>query len=184
MSVLGFHSVAETKELLAAKDYDIKQVQDAFEAFAPEWLRNDPLTAADWTSDWNTFGVRYSAAKTGAVIGMAALNAASPLVPENLVPAEPFWNGILRALSKTPGFVQRGDFQDLHNRLVSAQNKPVDFSGQPQPTNASDADLAVFQASDATLKALGDVAVQGIDTGTKVLIGLGVATLLVALLKR
>jgi hypothetical protein len=82
---------------------------------------------------------------------------------------------VLHALSHTVGVTAKGDFQDLHDRLVAAQGKPIDLSKTPQPT-ATDADLGAYKIADAAIRA-GEAAARDLKpskgTGTLVIVGLG-----------
>ncbi len=180
-TVAGQHSVRETRELFAAKNYDIDQVQAAFDAFVPTWRQTEPGAVAEWSKDWNAFADRWrTAAVKSAISETYATALAPPFLPDNLVPNEVGWDAALEALSKKSGFISPGDFQDLQNRLAHAQGAAIDFSDQPQPTGASDVDLKVFQASDASLKAIAidpsaDLVPQ---FGAWILGGIGVVSLL------
>ena len=96
-------------------------------------------------------------------------------MPDSVIPVEDEWQGLVHALAKTPGTTAKGDLQDLYNRLCAAQGKPIDLSRMPQPT-ATDADLGVFKAADAAIKA-GETAARRVapskGTGTLLFVGVG-----------
>jgi hypothetical protein len=174
MTILNHHTVAELRDWLAAIDYQMGQVISAYAAFAPAWQTQDPGAHRDWAADWKALQGRYSPAhfKAQAAIGLAQV----ALAPDSVIPVEDEWQGILHALSRTVGVTARGDFQDLHDRLVLAQGKPIDLSKMPQPT-ARDADLDAFKVADATIRA-GEAAARKVapskGTATLVVVSLGI----------
>lgn len=143
MTILGQHTVNEIQDLLAAKDYTIKQIKTARDTMV--WT--DPVAAADWDKDFAALNKRYDAAALRARAVIISTYATSG----GAVPAEGTYQDVLSALSKIPGTTQKGDLQDLSNRLKEA-GAAQDFSQMPQP-KATDADLAGFKAADTTIKA-------------------------------
>jgi hypothetical protein len=184
MTVLGHHTVAELRDWLSALDYQAGQIANAHGAFAPTWKVRDAAALSHWEEDWQAFVARYGAAraKARAAIARAQFEIG---VPDSLIPVEDEWNGVQHALTKTPGTTSKGDFQDLYNRLAAAQAKPIDMSATPQPT-ATDADLNVFKAADATIRA-GEAAGRELapskGTGAMVVIGAGLALALLLALR-
>jgi len=180
MTVLEHHSVAELRDWLSAIDYEIGQVGAAYAAFAPAWQAQDSAAHQDWASDWKSLQSRYGAARAKA---QSVLDRARFVVgvPDSMIPAEDEWQGVVRALAKTPGAIAKGDFQDLCNRIGTAQGRPVELSKIPQPT-AADADLNVFKAADTAIRA-GEAAVRKITpskgAGALVVLGLGLGVGLV-----
>lgn len=150
MTVLGKQTVAELKDLLAAKDYTVGQLDRAYADFAPTWVNRDPTGFVDWTTDWNAFHGRYEGARTAAqrAIEFAKLNP----VGDSLLVADTEYQGVLRALKQVDGTITKGDLQDLYNRIAAAGKTP-DVSHTPQPV-APDADLRAYKAADATVKAV------------------------------
>ena len=177
MTVLGHHTVAELRDWLAAIDSQMAQTAAAYAAFAPTWEAQDPAAHHEWDGEWKALQTRYGTARTRAQIAFAkALVEVG--VPDSLNPVEDEWQGVLHALAKTPGAVQKGDFQDLVNRLTAAEGKPVDMSKMPQP-KAADADLGVLQAANTTIRT-GEKAVDAIvRAGKEIAPSKGTATLVV-----
>lgn len=140
MTVLGRATVDDLRDLIAAKDFTIKRIDEAFNRFLPTWGNRDPATANDWSADWAVFVQRYQRAHD--VVELKGWLGMSPPIGSSVTPAGDEYEGILRALTEKPGGgYSKGDIQDLYNRLVAAQKAPVDFTGMPQPKNA-DPDLA------------------------------------------
>ncbi len=183
MTIVGHHTVAELREWLAALDYQVGKIEEAYSAYQSHWRLVDRAAWEDWGRDWNVFKARYGAAHTAAqsVIQRAAYLA----IPDSLLPVEDEWKGIHHALTVSPdGPYVKGDLQDLYNRLAAARGAPIDMSKMPQPT-ATDADLSVFNGTGAVLDAgkaawdalpspkLPDLSAITPSSGTKVLIGGG-----------
>lgn len=153
MTLFGSHTADELRDLVKAKDYDLGQVQAAYDGFAPAWNSQDPVNAGDWLADWKRFRDRYSVARTKATVALVAAELLPG--PDNLKPVEGPWTGILEALTvkgTTPAG-GKGNFQELHDRLVRAQGHAVDFSKQPTPI-AVDTDLQAYQGADKGAKAI------------------------------
>jgi hypothetical protein len=142
VTIFGQHTVSELRELLKAKETQINDVQAAFDAFSPQWKKQDQPSWSAWSVDWNNFGQRFMSARAKA--NLVLLRPLSG-VADTTIPAESEYQGILRALTAKEGTFTDTDFQGLHNRLVAAQKKPIDFSNTPQPT-AGDADLQLRNA--------------------------------------
>ena len=149
MTIFGNHTVDELNDLLKAKDYDITQVQAAYNARGPAWHAKDANAESAWLVDWHSFLDRYDAAHAKA---KAEITAAGFIIgPDDLKPVEGSWKAMMQALTKTEGSYTDQDFQGLHNRLANATG-PIDFSGQPTPI-AHDTDLAAYQGADSVIKA-------------------------------
>ena len=148
MSVLGKQTVAELKDLLAAKDYTVGQLDRAYADFAPSWVNRDPQGFTDWTSDWNALHRRYESARASAqrAIDLAKVN----VLGDSLIVADVEYHGMLTALKQVDGTITKGDLQELVNRITAAGKAP-DLSQTPQPT-AQDADLGAYKAADAAVK--------------------------------
>ena len=174
MTVLGHHTVGELRDWLAAIDYQAAQVASAYAAFAPTWQVQDAPAHREWAGEWTSLQSRYGAARARAqgAITRAKLEIG---IPDSMIPVEDEWQGVLHALAKTPGTSAKSDFQDLYNRLVAAQGKPIDMSKIPQPT-AVDADLSAYKAADTVIKT-GEAVARKVTpskgTGTLVVVGLG-----------
>ena len=150
MTVLGQQTVAELRDLLAAKDYTVRQIEQAYKDFASTWEKRDASAFTDWTADWHTFRRRYDAARASAqhAIDGAKLNPLS----DSLLPADAEYQGVLHALKQVDGTITRGDLQDLYNRITAAGKTP-DVSQTPQP-KAPDEDLRAYKAADTAVKAV------------------------------
>lgn len=149
MTLFGSHTVDELNDLLREKDYEITQVQGAYNANGPAWHAKDAAAESAWLADWHALLNGYDAAHSKAKTELLAMSIVPG--PDSLKPVEGAFQGILKALTKTEGSYTDQDFQGLHNRLVAATGQTIDFSNQP-PMTAHDTDLAVYQAADSGIK--------------------------------
>lgn len=148
MTFLGHPTIAEEVDLIAAKDYQTKQLSDAFKAFSPTWIVKDGPGMAKWLADWGKFWDRWQSARRLAQAEILAAKI-NPLPNSQIIALA--WNGILSAFTQTPGHWGPGDFQDLFNRFTQAGGR-TDMSQTPQPRQGTDADLKGLHATDAVLK--------------------------------
>lgn len=143
MTFLNQETVDELRDLVSAKDYTVKQIQAARDAFV--WTGP---AADDWDRDWSALKLRYNAAR---VLAESAFTRAKMAVGvrDSLIPAPVEYDAILKAIRKTEGVETKGDLQELATRLGRAGAR-VDFSKTPQP-KAVDVDLQVYKAADTVL---------------------------------
>jgi hypothetical protein len=146
-TVLGDPSVAELIDLVAAKDYEIAQLEQAYADFSPTWVQKDSAAYVAWVNDWTALKTRYAIARSSAETDISIAKI-SP-VPNNAINAKTTYNGILFAMSPVPNTVSTGSLQDIYNRITAAGGK-VDMSKVPQPKPGTDLDLNLLN----TLKPL------------------------------
>ena len=164
----GLYTVAELRDLISAKEVELKALSNAIDSFDASWKVSDPIAEAQWRVDYQAMLARYRLAwgEAEATIGLADL---SP-IPDNGNPADAQYRDVLTSLQRVDGQVNPGDFQDLWNRLVTAQGAPIPEPPVPQPSSGSDLDLTWYQKLDKSLPS---------NTG---LIGIGVVLAAVAAL--
>jgi hypothetical protein len=129
----GMYTIGELRALLANKDAELATLAKAQAAFDPTWKLQDPAGEATWQIDYAALLDRYGSAKTEAqiVVGVSDLNP----VPADLdVAGDAPYHGVVSALQATSGAVSTGDFQDLWNRLTTAQGVPIPEAPLPHPT--------------------------------------------------
>jgi hypothetical protein len=156
MSWLGKPSIADQIDLIAAKDHDTKALIEAFKGFQAAWLTKDGAAMADWLKDWGAFWNRWQHARRLAELEI--LTAKTNIAPNNQIIAGNY-NVILKAFTRTPGHFQKGDFQDLYNRLARAGAR-VEIGDTPQPTT-NDVDRDMFNAADKAGHAIEKIPVIG-----------------------
>lgn len=149
MTILGQNTVDELRDLVAAKDYTIAQIDKAYAPFASAWRARDASAAEAWEADFAALRRRYAAAK---VLAAEAFTRAQFTVGvrDSLIPASVEYDAILKAIRKDPNVQSRGDLQDLSDRLA-AQGVRIDYAKTPQP-KAVDEDLQVYKGADTLLK--------------------------------
>lgn len=129
MTIFGSYTVAELIDLLAAKDYEIGQIQQAIDS------RHGNPVDATFAADWKAVQDRYNAAKTvaNAAIALAKVTPG----PNSMILADSEYQGVLKAVKQDPSTITKGDLQDIHNRLDAAGSTPV-YPKMPQPDPDSD----------------------------------------------
>ena len=138
-SILGFWSVGELHDLLAAKAYEVTQINAAASACAPAWAAADPASYGRWAGDLYDANQAFAKAQKSAQQVLDFV----PQAMWSFTPAGSAWDGVIQASHP---------FNDLNRRMLQdGRCAPADFSKTPQPT-ASDLDLKVFQATDVATK--------------------------------
>lgn len=133
---MGLWTQAELADLVKSTDYNVKQVQDAYDGFKTQWQIQDSTTEAAWSKDWDAFKARYSAARLAAG---AALLIPHPGIKDSIFPTDTPYKNLLVAMTKTPGHWTDTDYQGLYTRLQAVHITPISFADEPQP-GANDAD--------------------------------------------
>lgn len=179
MTIVGHHTAAELRPLLAAKDFENAKMQAAYDGLSPVFRAT--LAVKEWLADWNAYKSRYAGARQNGMLALKASDlVASTISPKNY-PTESEWVAVLQAehqvslVDKVLGNTadgepyKKGDKQDLYNRLIvlrgddarsltpaDAPTPPavvsIDFTGIPQPPAGLDTDLNVYLAADAATK--------------------------------
>ena len=154
MSVLGNPAIPDLQALIAAKDYALNQIGNAYNAFASQWAQQDLAAQADWFNDWGALLNRYGAAKQESSSWMA-VESDLTLTPSLTPVPQNYWDDILKAVQQSypVSTTTKGDLDDLNNRLIAASGKNIDYSQMPQPP--ADADLEILKAADVVLSPIG-----------------------------
>lgn len=157
MTVLGQHTIAETRDLMKVVDYRFKEVEKGFQRISEQYKQDHAdeyrLLASDWTAEkkrWEDTADVVSAKLT-------IMNATNPATPATWIVSEPEYKRIL-------GFVEYGessgverparpiDLRGIQDRIEKILNAPIDLSKRPDMT-ASDVDIAAIKKLDASIKA-------------------------------
>lgn len=162
----GSPSVADLKDLIASGTYRVKQLGQKYADFAPTWVQKDSAAFVDWTNDWTKFQNRWNPAlKTAQDKASGML---SSLTPDTYMPAADEYTGMMKALKQ--GYppdgaqIQKGDFDDLSNRLEAAAGSKINYSAMPQPVG-EDAGMGFYKSTanvDVVSMALGDQKPKGL----------------------
>lgn len=172
-TVLGEHTVAELKDLLAAKTVEVDRVEKAYQKILDLGPPKPEVTA--WKTDWDTFKERWSAATKEAQDAIDAWSW-NPFVPDNMAAAESQYVGVLKALSQAYPELHTvpGDLNDLGIRLTQLGGE-IDNSPLPQPQPNSDFDFNALQTTNAAAQVAQHAAdALTLSKKTWVIIGLGV----------
>jgi hypothetical protein len=146
MTFLGKPTIADEIELLDAKRADVDAVVSAFKSYQATWMRKDAAGLASWIADWGAFWNRWKEANGEA--NAEIINSKLSPTPNSMIPSGAY-NKVLRALTRTPGREQKGDFSDLYKRLAAAGAHIADT---PHAATASDVDRDMYNALDKEAK--------------------------------
>lgn len=151
-TILGYHSVDELKDLVAAKDATLRNLARRLE----EVSASGQLDLVAFTPAYNTLVARYSAARAKAQ--KAIDNAIDAWRPLNMISAEDEWNGLLASLNPrwkeytwSPG---DGSIEDLYNQVAEVGSTGVNDEPIPQPRPNTDADFNALTATTHVTQAL------------------------------
>lgn len=167
--IFNFHSVKDVQDLIAAKSYENKQIEDAAALLTTAQKARDPK----WQADWDAFKSRYNTAiiKAAALIAAskAVLGPADLVTPDKAIPAEPSWDLVLRSLTEDPTKPYKDtDHQGLYSRLLKMNNfKAVDFKDLPQPSPDDNPDMQAFKRADDMQKAVNQAIAEVKEQGKK-----------------
>jgi hypothetical protein len=178
-TVFGDRTIAELRDLVAAKDVEMSELDAAIAAFGPTWAEKDIDAVTAWDRDWTALLARYAPARVAA---QKKLDSTGPL-SDDWTPAEGEYERLIRSLQKEDGKTSPGDHIDLVGRIIDAGAK-LDYR-VPQPV-ANDVDLSTFLRASKVLKEIdpGLIGKAGFSTIETVGIGAGLALLALLLLRR
>jgi hypothetical protein len=132
------YTAAELEELINAKKHNLDSMENSYALYAITINKKDP----SWKGDWDNLKARWESAKTKAESKLFWAKA-QILTPNNMIPADEEYQGILGALRQVPNKIMKGDLFDLSGRLTRA-GAPPDLSGTPQGSQYSDMSFNVF----------------------------------------
>jgi hypothetical protein len=138
-TILGAWTIGELHDLLAAKAYEVGQINAVATSCAPAWAAADPTGYGQWAGELYDANQAFAVAQKSAqgVLDLA------PQAIWSFTPAGLAWDQVIAASHP---------FQGLYARMTqSGQCAAPDFSRMPQPT-ASDLDLNVFKLADVATK--------------------------------
>jgi hypothetical protein len=141
MTLFGDHTIAETEDLIRAKDIgraDLLKARAGLPA-PPD---------ATWDADYAAFNSRYENAKTLFKVEAQLVRQSTPMVSDDFRTSESGYQAILKALRKDPNesIAAPGDFNDLWFRVEHAQGGPIPENRASIQPKATDVDLEVFKA--------------------------------------
>ena len=140
-TILGAWTIGELHDLLAAKKYEVGQINAAATSCAAAWAAADPTGYGQWAGELYDANQAFAAAQRSA---QQVLDFALQAV-WSFTPAGAAWDQVIEASHP---------FQGLYARMMqSGYCAAPDFSQMPQPT-ASDIDLKAFKLTDVATKKL------------------------------
>jgi len=148
MTVLGKHTIDETRQLMRTIEFRIERAQPLVNRL-PFTKENVQLV-----KEWNEFvEVRWKNAHDQALDRILLLKVNNPLIREDLVPAEGEFNLVMKARNQQgENKVVPGDLSDLISRLEKGSGQSLNEEGHPLPPEF-DPDIEAFKKADATIKA-------------------------------
>jgi hypothetical protein len=164
-TVLGYHTVAELKDLVLAKDVAMRNLGKRL----AEVSDSGKLNLNTFVPSYNDLVIRYSSARDFAQKAIDA--AANAWRNPSMIVAEDEWNNLLTALNPhwRENTWTRGDgsLDDLYAQIVEAGSTGSTDEPTPQPQSGTDVDFnaltATTQATQA-LESLGGAASNLFDT--------------------
>jgi hypothetical protein len=147
MTMLGLHTVAETKDQIEEFEWRIQALNKALRSVA------DTAAASDATLplQWDEFLSRWTLTKYKAKARLLLAMGVHPGAPESVVPAEEVYHDVLLGSSPTYPLYTSADLPGLQERIQRLV--PV-MTFPPRPARVAwDFDASAYKASDATAKA-------------------------------
>lgn len=171
MTILGKHTVDETRHLIRLADFRVDGVN---KELIPA-LKDPTAETVKALRDWNAFETKWEQVHHHVVETLLGQKISNPLVPENVLPSETEFKQVSDILDELTGFIRR--FGNLTGKAINRDGEP--------PPDQVDPDLKAFQAVDEKIKA-GEAAAadakkaagKAASSNTGLLIGLGVAGVL------
>lgn len=174
MTILGRHTLAESKALGNAVNYQFKQVDNRFKAIPDAWKAANPAAATKLAKDWAKATSDWCKSWKAAKLNFTVLRAASSAVSEDIIPAEDSWKALI---AHTAQGGRNGDdsLYGVSRKVEEITGKPIDYSGQPSQLNNTDVDLANLNKLDGAIKEGEKKAKDAAKSSTVLYVGLGVA---------
>lgn len=159
-TVLGHHSIAETRELAALIDFQVRAADDLIAKHQP--LPTDAATASAMAR-WRTWRENWQKTRDKVLFDLRVLSFSSPLTPATLQAAETHYVKLKCAINKScdESHTDPGDMREVTTALEKALGESADLSGFraqfPEQSQISDPDMTAFQKLDAAVKTLDKV---------------------------
>lgn len=152
MTVLGAHTIQETLDLMKTVEFRLAAGIKMNAQITMPQIAAAPDVYTDMQKDLNGFQIRWATARDKALNTIAVLNAASPLVSVNLVPCEPVYNDIKRAINVSGNDTYaKGDLTDVLLRIEKFAGQVINELDHPMPTGY-DPDLLAYKQVDDAIK--------------------------------
>lgn len=155
MTILGKHTLDETRDLLAVADYRFSETGKAYDA-----LQSKP---ADIVTDWTALSSKWAKDRVSFRNRLLVAAANNLLLPASAIATEDVWRDILAYVQFQENV--KGSLQDITRRIEQASGKQIRYENQPGQ-NSPDVDIALFKDLDNKTKEL-DAAANAAGGGIK-----------------
>lgn len=157
MTILGKHTIAEIRDLMATIDFRVKavfnliaKVNGAQGAFTP----GHPGVTSETVAKWNVWLNNWRNVENEVANLLTAIMISNPLVSASNFPAEDQWTKIRCAINKScdDSFNDPGDMMSNILRIQNEAGEKIDERNHPQP-DAGDPDFSAFLKVDGAIRA-------------------------------
>lgn len=153
MTVLGQHTIEETKDLMKQIEWRIRETDRINNLITPDQIVQNAAEFSDMEMDWTKFKSRWAAARDSVLDRLFVINVANPLVPATMIACENQFQIIKKAINVSGNETfTKGDLNDCTLRIVKFADKPFDSKDQPMPTGF-DPDLLAYKKLDSSIRA-------------------------------
>ncbi len=153
MTILGQHTVAETRDLMRALQFRINRIDEQW--FKIQELRRGKTEAQERIdADWISFQRVWTDTRDKQAMLLGLSIGSNPNVHPAVLPAEPNYKAIIDVVQ-----VRIPHLKDMEQRIdaeaAALQLPPTDLSGIP-PQNSPDVDMRALAKLDAAIAAAGN----------------------------
>jgi hypothetical protein len=173
MTILGKHTVAETRAFGNAVQYQFEQVEKAFQTISREWQVAHPDEYIKLTADWSLAKADWKDAWSAAQTKLKLLAAANP-ASNSVIPAEDTYVS-LRAQTAEGGRNQDASLYMTDRKVTQITGKRIDYSGQPSQLDIPDPDYDAYKTTDDAIKEGEKQVKDAAKSRTALYVGLGAA---------
>lgn len=154
MTVLGNHTVKETRELITVVQYRFDQVENAYKGISKEWRDAHPQDARLLDLEWANEKKHWQEVRDSVAKSLTWKNSTN-VAPADMIASEEEWKAIL-------GFVEYGassgverrpdDLRSIQERIEKIRGQQVDLQGVPK-MSTDDPDMNAVKTLDASIAA-------------------------------
>jgi hypothetical protein len=150
MTILGQHTVSETRDLIAVLNGRTIDLTNGFQTIqqTPALSTQDPALAADWAA----YLARWATSENNEQQYLNVLSIGNPTVPESVLPSEASYQRILKTVNpQLPNAYTDKDLMGLQIRIQKLTTIP--WVNRQLPPDF-DFDLSTYQAADSAAKGI------------------------------
>ena len=150
MTVMGQHTIAETRDLIAVLNGRTIDLQNAVYQIAqnPDAIAKDPTLQADWAA----YMARWTASVANVEQVLNGLSDTNPAVPESVYPVESSFQRIIKTTNpQSPKAYTDKDLMGLQIRIQKLTAIP--WQTRPIPSSF-DLDFNTYEVADSGVKAV------------------------------